>query len=731
MFRIDSPGATPDNKFSEGDPANGTRATVVTDEWLNAVQEELANAVQSNGQPLDKADSAQLARVLKSQVAGVKSQGDLSALTGMIDGQQVSLSGPDSAVFEFDDSDLSGEVETDPKQIKYVPPATDISGASGAWVRQVNVKANQGPQLKPRFVEQFINGFGGRGMLAAEVPNVTTEQNIAVGAASGATSIGVADASLYEEGGRITVYHDTVDSYETYFVLSLTTTAIGIAPGLRHPVTTNSLVERTWYNQAHPGKFYMRRLAQQIARGIGFDQIVPNSGRLYFSQLDSDPVDANDQATAINGAGISYVDELNVSQGFIDVPLESSIGRSLFITVDADGEGASLPAFKTYGVTHSVLSFVFMSRSPTADLAVRIKDADGFIQTRIPIPKETQRVMTKYNFPIKLPAKTSTAHIEIVAEAGVSGSFSMILDQIEVFAADSDAYSIPKRQKVTVVALGDSWVAGDLASTTEREPITQQLEYELPMATIINSGVGGNKVQDLLDRFESDVVPFSPDYVIVNVGTNDAYNPASATFFPNSVDFFEYKYNELLGRIIALGAQPIIVGMPALAENDGAYENWLLNDRAKTLSRYFWKRFSQVLNFSPIETSAQAWTPELEINGVTTGITYSARSANYVRRGDIIHYSIDLTLSSKGAETGFVTISGFPISSLSGVISPAATTALNVASATSIQAVHNIGPANKLRLQIPTATGTSAATEANLTDTSRLFISGFYYAFDG
>ena len=41
MHRIDGPGATVDHKFTDGDPVGGIQATMVTDDWLNDVQEEL------------------------------------------------------------------------------------------------------------------------------------------------------------------------------------------------------------------------------------------------------------------------------------------------------------------------------------------------------------------------------------------------------------------------------------------------------------------------------------------------------------------------------------------------------------------------------------------------------------------------------------------------------------------------------------------------------------------
>ncbi|WP_421864303.1 hypothetical protein [Marinobacter adhaerens] len=92
MFRIDGPGATNDNKFTEGDPANGTRATVVTDQWLNAVQEEIAAAIENDGQSLDKSNPGQLSKSLSRRVLHLGSVAeDLAELT-VIDGQRIDVS---------------------------------------------------------------------------------------------------------------------------------------------------------------------------------------------------------------------------------------------------------------------------------------------------------------------------------------------------------------------------------------------------------------------------------------------------------------------------------------------------------------------------------------------------------------------------------------------------------------------------------------------------------------
>jgi hypothetical protein len=60
MFRIDSAGATVDNRFTEGDPSLSIPATVVSDEWLNSIQEELIKPVEQMGLTLAKANEGQL-----------------------------------------------------------------------------------------------------------------------------------------------------------------------------------------------------------------------------------------------------------------------------------------------------------------------------------------------------------------------------------------------------------------------------------------------------------------------------------------------------------------------------------------------------------------------------------------------------------------------------------------------------------------------------------------------
>lgn len=85
MFRIDSSGNVA-GLFTDGDPSIGQPATVVSDEWLNAIQEEIANIIENDGTLLDKLDSGQLVAVLAKR-GGLDAGGNFTPAIGGSGGQ--------------------------------------------------------------------------------------------------------------------------------------------------------------------------------------------------------------------------------------------------------------------------------------------------------------------------------------------------------------------------------------------------------------------------------------------------------------------------------------------------------------------------------------------------------------------------------------------------------------------------------------------------------------------
>ena len=61
-------------------------------------------------------------------------------------------------------------------------------------------------------------------------------------------------------------------------------------------------------------------------------------------------------------------------------------------------------------------------------------------------------------------------------------------------------------------------------------------------------------------------------------------------------------------------------------------------------------------------TAVTSWTPNLQINGSSTGITYTTQVGYYQQIGNMVYISFIIILSSKGASVGAVSISNLPVS---------------------------------------------------------------------
>ncbi len=129
--------------------------------------------------------------------------------------------------------------------------------------------------------------------------------------------------------------------------------------------------------------------------------------------------------------------------------------------------------------------------------------------------------------------------------------------------------------------------------------------------------------------------------------------------------------------------------------------------------------------------STTSWTPYLAIGGSTAGITYSNQGGSYIQIGSMVFCSFAINISSKGTNTGNLTIT-LPITS-STVSQPVCNlgawglVALNTGYVQADIAVN----ANSSYANINQSTGATNAylnmTQANLTSTSGLWGSFWYF----
>ncbi|WP_052024708.1 hypothetical protein [Pseudomonas sp. G5(2012)] len=70
MHRIDGPGAAVGGFFTEGDPVGGVAATVVTDDWMNDIQENIMAVLLAGGVTPTKGRAADLADAIRASTTG-------------------------------------------------------------------------------------------------------------------------------------------------------------------------------------------------------------------------------------------------------------------------------------------------------------------------------------------------------------------------------------------------------------------------------------------------------------------------------------------------------------------------------------------------------------------------------------------------------------------------------------------------------------------------------------
>ncbi|KAB7666279.1 SGNH/GDSL hydrolase family protein [Bacillus sp. B1-b2] len=95
---------------------------------------------------------------------------------------------------------------------------------------------------------------------------------------------------------------------------------------------------------------------------------------------------------------------------------------------------------------------------------------------------------------------------------------------------------------------------------------------------IINKGVGGNRISDLEERWQEDVIDLNPDIVSISIGINDVWRQLD---HPDKEQITPPKFNEIYRRILdkvkrETNAKIILMEPTIIEENVTAKGNLLL-----------------------------------------------------------------------------------------------------------------------------------------------------------
>jgi lysophospholipase L1-like esterase len=86
--------------------------------------------------------------------------------------------------------------------------------------------------------------------------------------------------------------------------------------------------------------------------------------------------------------------------------------------------------------------------------------------------------------------------------------------------------------------------------------------------TWINKGTGGNKVTDLRERWEDDVIREAPDWLSVKIGINDLHNYLADKQHGVSPTIFRATYQEILNRAASAIKPRLVLITPFYISSD-------------------------------------------------------------------------------------------------------------------------------------------------------------------
>jgi lysophospholipase L1-like esterase len=100
--------------------------------------------------------------------------------------------------------------------------------------------------------------------------------------------------------------------------------------------------------------------------------------------------------------------------------------------------------------------------------------------------------------------------------------FAMILSLVGP-APDDTPKELQIKPGDQIVAIGDSITAGG-GYLRDIDAVLAQQYPDLKIPKVINKGISGQKAEDLVQRFDKDVVQLKPAFVTISIGINDVWH---------------------------------------------------------------------------------------------------------------------------------------------------------------------------------------------------------------
>jgi acyl-CoA thioesterase I len=147
--------------------------------------------------------------------------------------------------------------------------------------------------------------------------------------------------------------------------------------------------------------------------------------------------------------------------------------------------------------------------------------------------------------------------------------FAMVLSLIGPPPADS-----PKEFQLkpgdTIVAIGDSITAGG-GYLRDIDAVLARQYPDLKIPKVINKGISGQKAEDLVARFDRDVVQLKPAVVTISIGINDVWHRLGKPHDEKVLETYTKNVTTMVDAAQKAGIKVILL-TPTLIQEDPSAE---------------------------------------------------------------------------------------------------------------------------------------------------------------
>lgn len=142
---------------------------------------------------------------------------------------------------------------------------------------------------------------------------------------------------------------------------------------------------------------------------------------------------------------------------------------------------------------------------------------------------------------------------------------AMVLSLVGPAPADS-----PKEMQLgagdTIVALGDSITAGG-GYLRDIDAVLAQRYPDLNIPKVVNKGIGGQKAEDLVKRFDQDVIQLKPAVVTISIGINDVWHRLKAPHDEKVLAAYKKNVAKMVDQAQTAGIKVILLTPTVIGED--------------------------------------------------------------------------------------------------------------------------------------------------------------------